>query len=345
MSGCSSIIPLRKRIDTAIVRFPQTRREAPIATIDPVPADASLEIFDPEVLQEAVARSRLTHILLDRGPFRGRLASRLLDDLRLDAGCYNRRLIARGEFAEDRLVIGCILDAREAGCINGFRLGRGDLVLFPEGSEMDYLLPAFTDWTALQVPRSYLTRAGIDGRLLGQMRVLPRSTSRHGRLAGLIAGLTRSVTTPRSGMGVTATRVRDELIDALCGTLGALSEDRIRCAQPSFRERTRLLRRFEEAVEALGADAVRIPALSARLGIPQRTLEHFFKEHVGVPPRRYAALLRLNAVHRELLAACPDSAQVSGVAAAHGIGHLGRFAGDYRALFGEMPSRTLARRC
>ncbi|MEU4714350.1 helix-turn-helix domain-containing protein [Micromonospora purpureochromogenes] len=53
------------------------------------------------------------------------------------------------------------------------------------------------------------------------------------------------------------------------------------------------------------------------------------------PSRRYA-------VHRALCAAGPG-ASVTAIAVQHGFAHLGRFAGEYRARFGESPSTTLRR--
>jgi AraC family ethanolamine operon transcriptional activator len=50
--------------------------------------------------------------------------------------------------------------------------------------------------------------------------------------------------------------------------------------------------------------------------------------------------LRLNAVRRRLLATTVAELSVSTAALDAGFEHLGRFAGSYRMLFGEAPSRT-----
>jgi len=52
---------------------------------------------------------------------------------------------------------------------------------------------------------------------------------------------------------------------------------------------------------------------------------------------------RMQLVHRTLRDGEPDPASVSAVARRYGFRGLGRFAAEYRALFGELPSATLRR--
>ena len=58
---------------------------------------------------------------------------------------------------------------------------------------------------------------------------------------------------------------------------------------------------------------------------------------------RYLKLRRLNQAHRELRAARGTAASITAIALGVGIYDLGRFAGEYRAVFGELPSETLGR--
>ncbi len=58
-------------------------------------------------------------------------------------------------------------------------------------------------------------------------------------------------------------------------------------------------------------------------------------------PLAYVRDLRLDRVRQDILATT-DS--VGTIAYRRGISHLGRFAGDYRARFHELPSATAARR-
>ncbi len=62
-----------------------------------------------------------------------------------------------------------------------------------------------------------------------------------------------------------------------------------------------------------------------------------------MPPGRFLKLLRLNRVRRDLIRESCAERSVTSLAITHGFTELGRFAGEYRALFGELPSETLQR--
>lgn len=78
------------------------------------------------------------------------------------------------------------------------------------------------------------------------------------------------------------------------------------------------------------------------IGASRRKLQYCFQEALGINPLAYLRAVRLNAVRRELLAG-GVSASVQDVAARWGFWHLSRFSGEYRQLFGELPSQTLRR--
>jgi AraC-like DNA-binding protein len=83
--------------------------------------------------------------------------------------------------------------------------------------------------------------------------------------------------------------------------------------------------------------------LCAALGVSPGGLSAAFQGTFGISPHRFLKLRRM-AMVRSLLH-CPDGPVqlVKSVALSHGFWHLGQFAIDYRAMYGEMPSETLAR--
>ncbi len=85
-----------------------------------------------------------------------------------------------------------------------------------------------------------------------------------------------------------------------------------------------------------------VPQLAAQLGVSERTLQSAFHQQFSVSPSTYFKRMRLEAVHEALRCAAPQDTTVTRVAAeAGGFFHLGRFAGEYLAMFGEHPLDTL----
>ena len=75
----------------------------------------------------------------------------------------------------------------------------------------------------------------------------------------------------------------------------------------------------------------------------ERSLRQAFVQTVGMGPRAYLRVRRLHLARRCLQTMRGDDVSVARVATDHGFFDLGRFAGDYRQLFGELPSETLRR--
>ncbi|MBN9692570.1 MAG: helix-turn-helix domain-containing protein [Verrucomicrobia bacterium] len=83
--------------------------------------------------------------------------------------------------------------------------------------------------------------------------------------------------------------------------------------------------------------------LCQALHVGRRTLEYAFRQHLGTTPHHYFRLQRFARAHRNLLQSDPGQACVTDIATQFGFNELGRFAGEYRQLFGERPSDTLRR--
>jgi transcriptional regulator GlxA family with amidase domain len=79
------------------------------------------------------------------------------------------------------------------------------------------------------------------------------------------------------------------------------------------------------------------------IGVSDRTLRACCAEFIGMSPIQYVLLRRLKEARRVLRDADPDRVSVAEVARHFGFAELGRFAGRYRAVFGETPSTTLQR--
>lgn len=104
----------------------------------------------------------------------------------------------------------------------------------------------------------------------------------------------------------------------------------------------RMVRRVLDLIESNPVDALRMSDLAKFAGTSERSLYQAFGRHVGISPMAYLRRRRLQLAHDELQAAEPaGSVSVTDVAYRWGFNHTGRFANDYKRLFGESPSATL----
>ena len=111
-------------------------------------------------------------------------------------------------------------------------------------------------------------------------------------------------------------------------------------------EGTALSVHVRAAVEYI-QDHARMPittsSLARHLDVSLRALQEAFQRDLQTTPNAYIRQVRLDRVRQELLVSDPTAVSVREVAAAWGFAHLGRFAQQYAAEFGESPRDTLER--
>jgi len=94
-----------------------------------------------------------------------------------------------------------------------------------------------------------------------------------------------------------------------------------------------------EFVDAHLRAPIALMDLCEAAGVSTRALEYGFRDFYGLGPMAYVRNLRLCRVRHDLL---DHADSVSSAARRWSFTHMGQFSHDYRALFGEMPSKTLA---
>lgn len=104
---------------------------------------------------------------------------------------------------------------------------------------------------------------------------------------------------------------------------------------------TRAARRAADWARDHYAEPLGVADLARVAHVSERALYAAFQQEYGTTPARWLRMMRLERARQALAAS--DAANVAAVAAAHGFGHVGRFAADYRRAFGESPSQTLRR--
>lgn len=90
-------------------------------------------------------------------------------------------------------------------------------------------------------------------------------------------------------------------------------------------------------------EEVPVEALAEHCNVSPRTLYNLFAKHLDTTPKQYIKHARLKELQHKIRHD-PKIRNVTEAALDYGFTHLGRFASDYRRLFGELPSETLRHR-
>jgi len=133
------------------------------------------------------------------------------------------------------------------------------------------------------------------------------------------------------------------LADALLSGLLAAADHPFRAAlaEPAPGCRPPVISRAIEFMHEHADEPITIAEIARHCSVSMRTLQEGFHRHLGHPPLQQLRRIRLANARRSLKEANPYQDTVRSIAHRWGFTHLGRFASDYQAAFGELPSVSL----
>lgn len=103
------------------------------------------------------------------------------------------------------------------------------------------------------------------------------------------------------------------------------------------------VRRAQDYMEAHAQEPLTIALIAEAAGVSIRSLYAGFQRYRQCSPMAYLRGVRMSRVRDELRRSQDARVTVTQVALRWGFGHLGQFAADYKAQYGELPSHTLRR--
>lgn len=132
--------------------------------------------------------------------------------------------------------------------------------------------------------------------------------------------------------------------EMVCDFLEAVA-DQLRSDSIGADQRTAaIVQKADQVAQQSSMVGTTVAELSATCKVPRRALNRAFQNALGMGPATYLRRVRLNRARRALQEQRIDSTTVSGVALNLGFWNLGRFAEQYKELFGELPCETLRRK-
>jgi AraC-like DNA-binding protein len=107
------------------------------------------------------------------------------------------------------------------------------------------------------------------------------------------------------------------------------------------KNRDRVLFRALEYISEADINDLTLSKLEENVHASVRTIEYAFKTRLGISPKKYIIIARLNHIRRELLLANANDVSINEVINKYNIANKGRFNTDYYCFFNEYPIETL----
>jgi AraC-like DNA-binding protein len=311
--------------------------------------DRRIETFDPETLLEVIRDGRFDHRLLEGGSFEVRHRRVVFGNSSLDRGDYAPAFAVNGQFSQHQVCLGFTPYVEKPAWCNGFYIGRGEILCFAEGAELQFRNAPQTSWQVILVDRKELQEIGMI--LTGQHLELPEKGTANFKVRDEARSVSSVIELALTDLGnpeilasPVANSLCEEIVNEFVRTIASADNLSGRNLTGFAGYRYGAMRRAEEYLREHMDRPFSSRALCQATRMSERSIEMLFKEVYGISPRTWSQLVRLNAARQELLRADARLVSVTAVATRWGFYHFGRFSAAYRRLFGEVPSATIVNR-
>ena len=227
---------------------------------------------------------------------------------------------------------------------NGHRLDESSLVINQPGDEFFIINDSLRPWFSVYIPYETFAGPGRDAAtpiplLHGFVQVpLPRMQRFRSFITQFGEAARRGPGDFESSGAKNAAELK--LVPEIRNLLAVpLEAERTPGRHPV--PRAQIIHRSMDFVDQHEGEYLSVEQLASAAGVSERTLRETFQQYFGVAPVRYLNRRTLHQVRNALTSADPSVATVTEIATQFGVWQLGRFARDYRILFGELPSETL----
>jgi AraC family ethanolamine operon transcriptional activator len=280
------------------------------------------------------------------GPDRGDwvLTNMVVDRLGVQFGQAGGNAVVEGSPQPGGVSIFILTQGLSAMSGNGRRFDDRTLLVAQPGDDFCLAADSWRRWCSLYIPNEELAAPNPNSpNTVASMRGVCRLTPhRMERFRSAIQQLHEAVQqAPDAFRSIAAQRAARQKLVPEIRTVLAVPKEVESTHGRHVVPRSQIIRTSMDFVEQRGGDYLSVEQLASAASVSERTLRDAFQQYFGVAPVQYLNRRTLHQVRRALKAADPSVATVTEIATQFGVWQLGRFARDYRILFGELPSETL----
>ena len=304
-----------------------------------------LTTTDVDAFQAAIRPTTEVLTITGRGPFSANLMRIELHNLRMQRFSENLSRAWELQVPSTRTAIAFVIGPKPAIRWRGADIAANEVIPLRASVYGWHVSAGEVRWGSMSLLNECLTEASI--ALIGRDVTPPPdavalvvSPPALGRLQRLHAATGRlAETAPEIIENPDAARgLKQVLTEAM---LACLNTTGVREDTAARRRHAAIIRRFRALTEARAGQALYLTDVCKGIGVNERTLFLCCQEQLGVSPKRYLLLRRLQLARQALRTAESATGSVTEIATRYGFWELGRFAVYYRRAFGESPSATL----
>ncbi len=312
-----------------------------------MPSSAVRSFLDADEYAATIRATEAELTVTERGQFAAKLIRIDLHRLWMQRFSDNLPRVAHSAGKSGRTIISFRTHPGPSLLWGGAEMHPTNIVRHGEGESTFQRSSGSANWGAMSLPMEV---AAAVGETLAGCDLMPPRTAMlivpppsamarlqrlHAAAGQLAEDAPEIIANPDAARGL-----EQALIEAMVACLsgGSVREERL-----ARRHHSLIMRRFRRAVEEDPDQPLYIPELCAAIGVSDRTLRLCCQEQLGMSPKRYLMFRRMHFAQRALRDGSPGTTTVTEIATQYGFWQFGRFAGEYKALFGEAPSATLHR--
>ena len=308
-------------------------------------SSAVLSFTDPYPFQAAIHGAQLELLLTKKGDFRAELTKITLKRLWMQRGDESLSRVSRGAISPHRVAITFMTDSDQPECRHCGTDVSPEQIIVNDLNLMHRQTFAACRWGSVSMRSDDL--AAASEALVRRPVAPPPVTVVIRPPRALLSRLLRL----HNAAGRLARTAPDILANPHVGRAleNAVTHAMVMCLNESVeiersvsaQRHAAIMAKVEEFLSKHESSPLYLVDICAAAGVSERTLRMCCREQLGMGPIRYLWLRRMHLTRKALARAAPGTSTVTRIAGDHGFWELGRFAVEYRALFGASPLETL----
>lgn len=297
-------------------------------------------------LQQAVKGTHFDIVQLGRGKLSGFVSHLGIGSFTLSVCAFSKGICAQRTSSDEKILLGMLLDARDRVTQWSFDMLPGDVVVIPPLAEHHAAHCGASSYAVIRLDPNELQQVFGDDPWLSEPENW-QDKNRYRAKSDVATMAAQQLSLLAGHLGRRAGVLSEGAAEFWKRTIVDCMAAPIRSSLPpdeagNLPSAAKFVRLVEDYLEMTGDRPLHISEICSRLHLSRRSLHRAFHEIFGIGPMTFLRQKRLCTVYSILKSNSPGETTVSEVAIQQGFVELGRFSHDYRVMFGEYPSQTLA---